>query len=161
MNARYPAIYEELLDKLHVVIGELQLGAAGLAELDVLTCFAERAETLNLSKPEISDLPCIEIDGGRHLVVEQVIDAPFIANDVTLDEDSRLLIITGPNMGGKSTYMRQTALIVILAHVGSYVPADKLKIGPVDRIFTRIGASDDLAGGRSTFMVEMPRPQRS
>ena len=144
-----------MIDQLHSVLGILQLSAAGLAELDVLTCFAERAETLNLAKPEISDTPCIEIVGGRHLVVEQVIDTPFISNDLTLGDDNRLLVITGPNMGGKSTYMRQTALIVILAHIGSYVPAEKLKIGPVDRIFTRIGASDDLAGGRSTFMVEM------
>jgi DNA mismatch repair protein MutS len=110
---------------------------------------------LNLTQPEISDAPCIEVEGGRHLVVEQVIDAPFIANDLSLGGDQRLLVITGPNMGGKSTYMRQTALIVILAHVGSYVPANKLRIGPIDRIFTRIGASDDLAGGRTTFMVEM------
>jgi DNA mismatch repair protein MutS len=137
------------------VLGNLQLSAAALAELDVLVCFSERAQTLNLAKPEICSEPCIEIEGGRHLVVEQVIDTPFIANDLALDESHRLLVITGPNMGGKSTYMRQTALIVILAHVGCYVPADKLKIGPVDRIFTRIGASDDLAGGRSTFMVEM------
>jgi len=121
----------------------------------VLSCFAERALTLDLSKPEISDTPCIEIEGGRHLVVEQVIDAPFIANDLSLGSERKLLVITGPNMGGKSTYMRQTALIAILAYVGSYVPAKRLKIGPIDRIFTRIGASDDLAGGRSTFMVEM------
>jgi DNA mismatch repair protein MutS len=153
--SREKLLYEQLIDKLHVVLGELQLSAAGLAELDVLACFAERAETLNLAKPELSETPCIEIEGGRHLVVEQVIDTPFIANDVSLGDDTRLLVITGPNMGGKSTYMRQTALIVILAHVGCYVPASRLKIGPVDRIFTRIGASDDLAGGRSTFMVEM------
>jgi DNA mismatch repair protein MutS len=152
---REKLLYEELIDKLHVVLGEMQLSAAGLSELDVLTCFAERAQTLNLAKPEIRDTPCIEISGGRHLVVEQVIDTPFIANDVSLGAEKRLLVITGPNMGGKSTYMRQTALIVILAHVGSYVPADKFTIGPIDRIFTRIGASDDLAGGRSTFMVEM------
>ncbi len=153
--SREKFLYEELLDKLQAVLGELQLSAAGLSELDVLVCFAERAQTLNLSQPEISTTPCIEIEGGRHLVVEQVIDTPFIANDVVLNEERRLLVITGPNMGGKSTYMRQTALIVILAHVGSFVPATRLKIGPVDRIFTRIGASDDLAGGRSTFMVEM------
>ncbi|MDH5619955.1 MAG: DNA mismatch repair protein MutS [Gammaproteobacteria bacterium] len=148
-------LYEQLLDLLHDVLGRLQLCASGLAELDVLTCFAERALTLGLTQPEISKTPCIEIEGGRHLVVEQVIATPFIANDVSLNEGKRLLVITGPNMGGKSTYMRQTALIVILAHVGSFVPADKLRVGPVDRIFTRIGASDDLAGGRSTFMVEM------
>jgi DNA mismatch repair protein MutS len=148
-------LYEELLDTLHQVLGALQLCAAGLAQLDVLACFAERAATLGLARPEISDTPCIEIDGGRHIVVEQVIDSPFIANDLELGDARRLLVVTGPNMGGKSTYMRQTALIVILAHIGSFVPADRLKIGPIDRIFTRIGASDDLAGGRSTFMVEM------
>ena len=153
--AREKFLYEELIDKLQLVLGALQLSASGLSELDVLTCFAERAQTLNLAKPEISETPCIEIEGGRHLVVEKVIDSPFIANDLSLGEDRKLLVITGPNMGGKSTYMRQTALIVILAHAGCFVPADRLKIGPVDRIFTRIGASDDLAGGRSTFMVEM------
>ena len=152
---REKLLFDALLDELHTVLGELQLGAAGLAELDVVACFAERARTLALSQPEISAEACIEIDGGRHLVVEQVIDSAFIANDVALGEHRRLLVITGPNMGGKSTYMRQTALIVILAHIGSYVPAARLRIGPVDRIFTRIGASDDLAGGRSTFMVEM------
>ncbi len=153
--SREKLLYENLLDKLHEVLGALQLSASGLAELDALACFAERAVTLNLSQPELSPDSCIEIDGGRHLVVEQVIDAPFIANNLDLDESRRLLVITGPNMGGKSTYMRQTALIVILAHIGSYVPANRLKVGPIDRIFTRIGASDDLAGGRSTFMVEM------
>ncbi len=153
--AREKFLYERLLDRLHEVLRELQETAGGLAELDVLTCFAERAQTLNLSKPEISAEPRIEIEAGRHLVVEQVIDTPFIANDLSLGDDKRLLVITGPNMGGKSTYMRQTALIVILAHVGSFVPADRCRIGPIDRIFTRIGASDDLAGGRSTFMVEM------
>ena len=153
--AREKYLYEELLNLLHEVLGELQHTAAGLAELDVLSCFAERADVLNLSKPEIAETPCIEITAGRHLVVEQVIDAPFIANDVSLNASQRLLVVTGPNMGGKSTYMRQTALIAILAHIGSFVPAESLRIGPVDRIFTRIGASDDLAGGRSTFMVEM------
>jgi DNA mismatch repair protein MutS len=153
--SREKFLYEELLDKLHEVLGALQLCAAGLAELDVLACFAERAEALRLTQPEISAEPCIEIEGGRHIVVEQVIDAPFIANDLSLGDERRLLVITGPNMGGKSTYMRQTALIVILAHIGSFVPADRLRIGPIDRIYTRIGASDDLAGGRSTFMVEM------
>ena len=152
---REKLLYEELLDRLLENLGALQDSAAGLAELDVLSCFAERAQCLNLAKPEIAEEPCIEIDGGRHLVVEQVIDTPFIANDAALNSEHRLLVITGPNMGGKSTYMRQTALIVILAHIGSFVPANKLRIGPIDRIFTRIGASDDLAGGRSTFMVEM------
>jgi DNA mismatch repair protein MutS len=148
-------LYEDLLGKLLDVLVELQRSASAIAELDVLSCLAERAESLKLSKPEISSTPCIEIEGGRHLVVEQVIDTPFVANDVLFDDQHRLLVITGPNMGGKSTYMRQTALIAILALIGSYVPADRLRIGPIDRIFTRIGASDDLAGGRSTFMVEM------
>ena len=97
----------------------------------------------------------MHIEGGRHPVVETVLDEPFVANDLELTDDRRMLVITGPNMGGKSTYMRQCALIVLLAHVGSFVPADRAVIGPVDRIFTRIGAGDDLAGGRSTFMVEM------
>ena len=152
---REKQIYENLVERLTESLASLQTTARGLAELDVLTCFAERAESLNLCKPEIVDTPCIEIRAGRHLVVEQVIDTPFIPNDLNLDEQTRLLVITGPNMGGKSTYMRQSALITILAHVGSYVPADSLTIGPIARIFTRIGASDDIAGGRSTFMVEM------
>ena len=153
--AREKLLYEGILDQLNEELAALQQSAFAVAELDVLACFAERAATLNLSKPEIAATPCIEIQGGRHLVVEQVIDTPFVANDLALDATQRLLVITGPNMGGKSTYMRQTALIAILAHIGSFVPAEKLRIGPIDRIFTRIGASDDLAGGRSTFMVEM------
>jgi DNA mismatch repair protein MutS len=153
--AREKALYEELLDKLLEALPDLQQSAFAVAELDVLACFAERAVTLRLTKPEIADAPRIRIEGGRHLVVEQVIEAPFVANDLSFDDNARLLVITGPNMGGKSTYMRQAALIVILAHIGSYVPADRFEVGPIDRIFTRIGASDDLAGGRSTFMVEM------
>jgi DNA mismatch repair protein MutS len=153
--SREKELYDVLLDKLIGVRAELQSTARSLAELDVLVCFAERAESLNLCRPDITDRPCIEIRGGRHLVVEQVIDAPFVSNDLSLHEHQKLLVITGPNMGGKSTYMRQAALIAILAHIGSFVPADSLKIGPIDRIFTRIGASDDIAGGRSTFMVEM------
>ncbi len=153
--AREKYLYEGVLDKLHDVLGELQLCATSLAELDVLACFAERALALQLVRPELANEPCIEIEGGRHLVVEQVIETPFVANDTNLNDEQRLLVITGPNMGGKSTYMRQTALIAILAHIGSFVPATRVRIGPVDRIFTRIGASDDLAGGRSTFMVEM------
>ena len=148
-------LYDCLIETLSESLPSLQATAAGLAELDVLGSFAERAETLGLAKPEIVDEPCIEISGGRHLVVEQVIDTPFVANDLELNRQRKLLVITGPNMGGKSTYMRQTALIAILAHIGSFVPAERLRIGPVDRIFTRIGASDDIAGGRSTFMVEM------
>lgn len=153
--SREKLIYDELLDDLCAVLAELQQTAAALAELDVLTCFAERAAALNLSQPVMVAEPCIEIRGGRHLVVEQVIETPFVANDLSFSESTRLQVITGPNMGGKSTYMRQAALIAILAHVGSFVPADALRVGPLDRIFTRIGASDDLAGGRSTFMVEM------
>jgi len=153
--SREKHLYEGLIDALNEVLADLQATAAGLAELDVITSFAERAETFGLTKPELVDEPCIEIQGGRHLVVEQVIDTPFVANDLSLDSRKKLLVITGPNMGGKSTYMRQAALITILAHIGCFVPAEHLRIGPVDRIFTRIGASDDIAGGRSTFMVEM------
>ena len=153
--AREKILYEELLDRLHAVLGEQQAAAAGLAQLDVLACFAERAAALSLVRPDLVADACIDIEGGRHIVVEQVIDVPFVANDIRLDSTQKLLVITGPNMGGKSTYMRQTALIVILAHVGSFVPAERCRLGPIDRIFTRIGASDDLAGGRSTFMVEM------
>ena len=153
--AREKILYEQLLDKLLDVLAELQQSAFAVAELDVLLCFAERAQALNLTQPAIVDEPCIEIEGGRHLVVEQVIDAPFVPNDLELGTAQKLLVITGPNMGGKSTYMRQAALIVLLAHIGSFVPAERLRVGPIDRIFTRIGASDDIAGGRSTFMVEM------
>ncbi|HEY5656090.1 MAG TPA: DNA mismatch repair protein MutS [Woeseiaceae bacterium] len=152
---REKQLYEELLDVLNESLASLQQTANGLARLDVIACFAERADSLSLCRPDIVSEPCIEIRGGRHLVVEQVIDTPFVANDLDMSAERKLLVITGPNMGGKSTYMRQAALIVVLAHIGSFVPADSLRIGPVDRIFTRIGASDDLAGGRSTFMVEM------
>ena len=152
---REKQLYEELLDVLNESLASLQQTANGLARLDVIACFAERADSLSLCRPDIVSEPCIEIRGGRHLVVEQVIDTPFVANDLEMSAERKLLVITGPNMGGKSTYMRQAALIVVLAHIGSFVPADSLRIGPVDRIFTRIGASDDLAGGRSTFMVEM------
>jgi DNA mismatch repair protein MutS len=148
-------LYEELLDTLLPHLAELQESAAALAELDVLANLAERAETLNYRCPTLTNEDQILIEGGRHPVVEQVMKDPFIANPVNLKQDRQMLIITGPNMGGKSTYMRQTALIVLLAHIGAYVPADSARIGPIDRIFTRIGASDDLASGRSTFMVEM------
>ena len=153
--AREKALYDQVLDGLLEHLSALQTCAEALAELDALTNLAERALTLNLSAPELSDSPGIRIDGGRHPVVERLQDFPFVPNDVHLDEQRRMLVITGPNMGGKSTYMRQTALLVLMAHMGSYVPAERAVIGPVDRIFTRIGASDDLAGGRSTFMVEM------
>ncbi len=149
------ALYDELLTRIAVDLLTLQQCAAALAELDVLTNFAERSYTLNLSQPTLTDRTGIHIEGGRHLVVEQVSDTPFVANDLSLSNKRRMLVITGPNMGGKSTYMRQTALIVLIAHIGCYVPALNLICGPIDKIFTRIGASDDLASGRSTFMVEM------
>ncbi|MCC8376258.1 DNA mismatch repair protein MutS [Photorhabdus sp. HUG-39] len=149
------ALYEELFDLLLPHLAELQTSAEALAELDVLANLAERAETLNYVCPTLSDKPGIQITGGRHSVVEQVLSEPFISNPLSLSSQRRLLIITGPNMGGKSTYMRQAALITLLAYIGSFVPAEKAVIGPVDRIFTRVGASDDLASGRSTFMVEM------
>ena len=121
----------------------------------MLANLAERADNLNLCQPQFCDEQVFEVIAGRHLVVEQVLQEPFIANDTLLNEQRRMLLITGPNMGGKSTYMRQNAVIALLAHIGSYVPASAAKLGPLDRIFTRIGSSDDLAGGRSTFMVEM------
>jgi DNA mismatch repair protein MutS len=152
---REKELYEALLDLLIERLPLLQETAAGVAELDVLTCFAERASTLDCVQPDLAEQPLLHIEGGRHPVVEHARRSPFIPNDVCLDESRRTLIITGPNMGGKSTYMRQTALIVILAHVGCFVPARRVRMGPFDRIFTRIGASDDLAGGRSTFMLEM------
>jgi DNA mismatch repair protein MutS len=154
--AREKAIYDALLDQLIVRLSALQASAAALAELDVLANLAERAAALCWNPPELVERPGIEIVAGRHPVVEQVLDEPFVPNDLKLEPDRRrMLIVTGPNLGGKSTYMRQTALIVLLAHLGSFVPAERAVIGPVDRIFTRIGASDDLASGRSTFMVEM------
>lgn len=153
--AREKALYDDLLEQLNAELIALQDSAAAIAELDVLSTLAEDAETLNLCRPELTEEEIIDIREGRHLVVEQVLDTPFIPNDVRFNSERRMLIVTGPNMGGKSTYMRQTALIVLLAHIGSYVPAKSARIGIVDQIFTRIGSSDDLAGGRSTFMVEM------
>ena len=153
--AREKQLYEELLELLITHLAPLQDTASALAELDVLSNLAERALNLDLNRPRFVEEPCLRIDQGRHPVVEQVLETPFVANDLGLDDSTRMLIITGPNMGGKSTYMRQTALIVLLAHIGSYVPAAACELSLVDRIFTRIGSSDDLAGGRSTFMVEM------
>ncbi len=153
--SREKSLYDELLDKLLLNLNPLQLCAEGLSELDTLCCFAERADTLNYCQPEFQNRSAINITAGRHPVVEQVTENSFIPNDSKLNDQQRMLIITGPNMGGKSTYMRQTALIVLMAHIGCYVPAEKAVIGSIDRIFTRIGASDDLASGRSTFMVEM------
>lgn len=153
--AREKLLYEALLEVLLNHLPELQNTAQSLAELDVLINLAERADTLNYVAPILVDEPGIEIQDGRHPVVEQTLSGTFVPNDLHLDPRTSMLIITGPNMGGKSTYMRQTALIVLLAHIGSFVPARAAKMGPIDRIFTRIGAADDLAGGRSTFMVEM------
>jgi DNA mismatch repair protein MutS len=152
--AREKALYDALLDALAPYIQALQANAHAVAQLDVIATFAERAQALNYVQPEFTAEAGIQITAGRHPVVEQLAQ-PFIANDVQLTPYRQLLLITGPNMGGKSTYMRQTALIVLLAHCGCFVPAKAARIGQVDRIFTRIGASDDLAGGRSTFMVEM------
>jgi len=152
--AREKMLYEQLLENLQPHIASLQSIAAAIAETDVLATLAERALVLNLVAPVFTEDAVIDIEGGRHPVVENQTDN-FIANDTKLSRARQMLLVTGPNMGGKSTYMRQTALIVLLAHCGSFVPADSARIGPVDQIFTRIGASDDLAGGRSTFMVEM------
>jgi DNA mismatch repair protein MutS len=149
------SLYDQLLAQLLPLASDLQNLANALAELDVLLGFAQQAVKENWCAPQLNDAAGIMIKAGRHPVVEKVINTPFIPNDVTLDVSQRILLITGPNMGGKSTYMRQTALIVLLAHIGSFVPAEQVMIGPVDRVFTRIGASDDLASGRSTFMVEM------
>ena len=153
--AREKYCYAELLEILLKELGPLQEMAGTVARLDVLCAFAERAERLDLANPQMSEKQGLEIIGGRHPVVEQIQDQPFTPNDIRLDMKTRMLIITGPNMGGKSTYMRQIALIILLAHAGSWVPARSAVIGPIDRIFTRIGAGDDLARGRSTFMVEM------
>ncbi|OOO03344.1 MAG: DNA mismatch repair protein MutS [Chromatiales bacterium USCg_Taylor] len=148
-------IYQEILTRLIQQLPMLQAASAAVAEADVFASFAERAETLALNAPALCGDSGVSIEGGRHLVIERVRETPFVPNTLYLGDERRMLMITGPNMGGKSTYMRQTALIVILAYSGCYVPAAKAKIGPLDRVFTRIGAADDLASGRSTFMVEM------
>ena len=152
--ARERALYDALLQMLLPFIEDCQRVAAALAELDLLGALAERAQALGWVAPEFSDEAGIEIEQGRHPVVEAQVEQ-FVANDCCLSPDRKLLLITGPNMGGKSTFMRQTALIALMAYIGCYVPARRARFGPIDRIFTRIGAADDLAGGRSTFMVEM------
>jgi DNA mismatch repair protein MutS len=152
--SREKFLYEQLLDQLTLGIQAWQVLGASIAELDVLATFAQRAYTQNWQAPEFSNVPGIEIRRGRHPIVEANVET-FVANDCVLNDTQRLVVLTGPNMGGKSTFMRQVAIITLLAHLGSYVPADFCRLGPIDRIFTRIGASDDLAGGRSTFMVEM------
>ena len=153
--AKEKALYDDLLTQLNAQLAPLQHCVTALAELDGLTNLAERADTLNLRPATLTDKAGIAITAGRHLVIEQSLEQVFTPNDLQLDNERRMLIITGPNMGGKSTYMRQAALIVLLAHTGSYVPAQTAVIGPIDRIFTRIGAADDISSGRSTFMVEM------
>ncbi len=153
--AREKALYDGLLDTLMAGLEALRELAVALAELDTLAALAERAATLDWVRPVLDEQPGLAIEAGRHPVVEATIDAPFTANDTAFDEERRMLLITGPNMGGKSTYMRQTALIALLARAGSFVPARSARVGPIDRIFTRVGAADDLASGRSTFMVEM------
>src|SRR5581483_7909595 len=152
--AREKALYDGLLDQLAEHISVLQALAAALAQLDVLAAFAERAHALDFVQPQLVDDDVLHIEGGRHPVVERQVER-FVPNDLRLSPTRRLLLVTGPNMGGKSTYMRQTAHIVLLAYCGGFVPAKSARIGPIDAIFTRIGAADDLAGGRSTFMVEM------
>ncbi len=153
--ARERELYETLIEQLQSFVTPVQSTAQALAEIDVLCNFAIVANQLNLNRPELVDRPGISIDNGRHPLVETMLDKPFVPNGVELNQVHRLLLVTGPNMGGKSTYMRQTALIVLLGHTGSFVPAASAVIGPIDRIFTRIGASDDLVAGNSTFMVEM------
>lgn len=153
--SREKYLYEQILTRLLEYLPPLQVLAQSLAELDVLTCFSHVAVSYDYVRPNLQDTPGIAIQQGRHPVIERLQQTPFVANDIDLREQSRLLMITGPNMGGKSTYMRQTALIAILAFAGCYVPASAATLGPIDRIFTRVGAADDLTTGRSTFMVEM------
>tara|TARA_Y100000590_G_scaffold469589_2_gene658440 strand:- start:1011 stop:3578 length:2568 start_codon:yes stop_codon:yes gene_type:complete len=152
--AREKLLFNQVLDTLVSYVSHLQIIGKSVAELDVLSTFAERALTCNFTIPSFTSEAVIKIEAGRHPVVENQVDN-FIANDAEIGGKRQMLVITGPNMGGKSTYMRQVALITLLAHCGSFVPAKSLIIGPIDKIFTRIGASDDLASGRSTFMVEM------
>ena len=153
--AREKHLYDELLELLVAQLAPLQSLASAITELDLLNTFAERALTLRLTRPKLTDTASLDIREGRHLVVEQALDSTFISNDLSINDQQKLIIITGPNMGGKSTYMRQCAIITLLGHIGSFVPASHAELGAVDRIFTRIGSSDDLASGRSTFMVEM------
>ena len=153
--AREKQLYEALIERVAEDLIALQITSQALCDLDVLSCFAERADALSLTRPNFCEETHLDISGGRHPVVEQVSDKPFIANNTLLNDSRRMLLITGPNMGGKSTYMRQNALIVLLAHCGAFVPAVSVTLSLVDRIFTRIGSSDDLASGLSTFMVEM------
>lgn len=153
--SREKALYEILIQDFGEYTLSLRETAQNIAEVDVLSNFAERAVTNNYSCPELNNQSGIQITAGRHPVVERTLDDPFVPNDLQMDTHRRMLMITGPNMGGKSTYMRQITLIVLMAHIGCFIPAEAAVIGPIDRIFTRIGAHDDLSTGRSTFMVEM------
>jgi DNA mismatch repair protein MutS len=153
--AREKLLFESLLDELRQNIAQLQMMSAAIAHIDVLANFAHQARLNNWTRPEFTAETSIKIQAGRHPVVEALNKAPFTPNDTTLDPQHRMAIITGPNMGGKSTFMRQTALISLLAYCGSFVPAKSAKLGSIDRIFTRIGSADDLSTGKSTFMVEM------
>ena len=153
--SREKFLYDSLVEDIAALLIPLQITARAICETDVLACFAERAISLNLCRPSFSEGIELKIESGRHPVVEQVNRTPFIANNTELSESRRMLLITGPNMGGKSTYMRQNALIALLAHCGAFVPAKAASVSLLDRIFTRIGSSDDLASGLSTFMVEM------
>ncbi len=148
-------LYQQLLETINQDLQALQITGQGLAELDVFINLTTQAEALSLVRPQIAETAGIEIIQGRHLTVEALSKSPFIPNDTLFNDERQLQIITGPNMGGKSTFMRQTALITIMGLMGSFVPAQSAKLGLIDRIFTRIGASDDLTSGRSTFMVEM------
>ena len=149
-------LFEEIRSGLEAQMERIQLTSAVIAAVDVIQSLAEVADKNGYVKPEVNDNGRIDIKNGRHPVVEQALYSSFVPNDTELNlEDKRLSIITGPNMAGKSTYMRQSALIVLMAQIGSFIPAESGSIGIVDRIFTRVGASDDLATGRSTFMVEM------
>jgi DNA mismatch repair protein MutS len=157
--AREKYLYEQVLDSLQSHVQALTAAATALATLDALCCLSERSLTLNWAAPQFVTEPCIQIIGGRHPVVEarlaEMVNKPFIANDTDLSAKTRMQVITGPNMGGKSTYMRQIAVIALLACMGSYVPATSCRLGPLDAIYTRIGAADDLANAQSTFMLEM------
>jgi DNA mismatch repair protein MutS len=153
--AREKWLYECLLTELLDYLPALAAMSRAIAEIDVLSNFAERSFSLNWCCPQLVNEDIIQITKGRHPVIEQILKEQFVANNLDVNQQQNMLLITGPNMGGKSTFMRQNALIVLLAHLGSYVPASSAVIGNIDKIFTRIGASDDLASGRSTFMVEM------
>ncbi len=148
-------LYDDLLEQLLLHLGDLQQTASALAETDVLCCLTQQADRLDWTRPTLSSEPVLQVESGRHPVVEAVSEQPFVPNDLDVSDRQPMWVVTGPNMGGKSTYMRQNALIAILAHIGSHVPASAAVVGDLDRIFTRMGSSDDIAGGRSTFMVEM------